>query len=248
MVYFNLASSNGISVSYILFIISCLFPQLSAAQTSHTTPEQIEYALQQLLSTEIRQWQQQAGLKQVDFMLNIKVPSGAKRLPLCPKKLAIDAASGIPIGNVQRKISCQELGWSLYVRASVAVTATIPVLNQVLKRGELITAADIEWKSIGLGARDKDLITDAKQIVGQQVQRKIRRYKAIKAVQVTAPNWVNIGDRVIIEASSNGFYAKMQGEALEAGGAGEAIRVRNLSSGKVIFAYPLAPGRVATQF
>ena len=78
--------------------------------------------------------------------------------------------------------------------------------------------------------------------------RKLRRHRVIKAQQLGKPQWVNIGDKVIIEARSNGFYANMAGEALEAGGEGKAIRVRNLSSGKIISAYPIAKGRVATQF
>ncbi|MCK8046318.1 flagellar basal body P-ring formation protein FlgA [Shewanella sp. 1CM18E] len=248
MVCSKYTSANGICISYFLLAISCLFPLQSVAKTINETEQQIELAMQQLLHSEMQQWQQQAGLKQLDFKLQIKVPSGAKRLPLCLSPLTFDSASGLPIGNVQRKVSCSDQGWNLYVRASVDVTATIPVANRVLKRGAVISAVDIEWRSVQLGMSDRDLVTQSQQIIGQQVLRKIRRYKAIKVVQLSSPQWVNIGDRVIIEASSNGFYANMQGEALEAGGEGQAIRVRNLSSGKVIVAYPLAPGRVATKF
>ncbi|WP_223296228.1 flagellar basal body P-ring formation chaperone FlgA [Shewanella halifaxensis] len=213
-----------------------------------TAPKQIEQAFTQLLSEELGQWQQQAGLTQLDSAIEIKLPSGAKRLELCPSKVSIDAGSGIPLGNVQRKVSCDAQGWSLYVRASVSVSVKIPVANRVLKRGEHILAADIDWKVVKLRPSDRDLVTGLDEIVGRQVVRKVRRYQAIKAVQLSAPQWVNIGDRVIIEARSNGFYANMPGEALEGGGEGVAIRVRNLSSGKVISAYPIAKGRVETQF
>ena len=248
MVCFNFGSTNGICISYFLLVISCLFPLPSVAKSVNETEVQIEQAMQELLSGELRQWQQQSAIKQLDFNVQIKVPSGVKRLARCQSQPTFNSANGLPIGNVQRKVSCSEQGWSLFVRAAVDVTARLPVANRVLKRGEVVTAADLEWRSVQLGMSDKDLLTQSQQIIGQQVQRKIRRYKVIKALQLSAPQWINIGDRVIIEARSNGFYANMPGEALEAGGEGQAIRVKNLSSGKVIVAYPLAPGRVATKF
>ncbi|MCL1050890.1 flagellar basal body P-ring formation chaperone FlgA [Shewanella abyssi] len=238
----------GTCISYFLLCASCLFPPLSVAQSETDTPLQIEKAFKQLLATELHEWQQQSGLSQLESKLDIKVPSGAKRLARCSSALMIEAAKSVPLGNVQRKVSCEPMGWSLYVRASVDVRAKLPVANRVLKRGVQISAADIDWKRLKLGAADRDLVTDIEQIIGRQVVRKIRRYKPIKALQLSAPQWVNIGDRVIIEARSNGFYANMPGEALEGGGEGKAIRVKNLSSGKIISAYPIAKGRVATLF
>ncbi|QQX80533.1 flagellar basal body P-ring formation protein FlgA [Shewanella sp. KX20019] len=238
----------GTCISYFLLGTACLFPQLSVAQDATDAALQIEDEFKQLLSIELVDWQQQAGLTKLKSRLDIKVPSGAKRLVKCSSALMIEPAKSVPLGNVQRKVSCEPMGWSLYVRASVDVKAKLPVANRVLKRGEQITMADIDWKLVKLGAADRDLVTDIEQIVGRQVVRKLRRYKPIKALQLSAPQWVNIGDRVIIEARSNGFYANMPGEALEGGGEGKAIRVKNLSSGKIISAYPIAKGRVATLF
>lgn len=248
MVYLFLWRKIGTCVSCFLIATSCLLPQLILAQDSMTTVEQINSEFTQLLTKELERWRQQAALSQLDAKVEIKVPSGAKRLALCPVAVSIDVGSGIPLGNVQRKVSCEPLGWSLFVRAKVSVSVKIPVANRVLKRGEHILAADIDWKVIKLGASDRDLVTALDEIVGRQVVRKVRRYQPIRAVQLSSPQWVNIGDRVIIEARSNGFYANMPGKALEGGGEGKGIRVRNLSSGKVIIAYPIAKGRVATQF
>ncbi|MFT5787984.1 MAG: flagella basal body P-ring formation protein FlgA [Shewanella sp.] len=248
MVYVCFWRKVGTCVSYFLLCISCLLPPLSLAQDATDTPLQIEREFKQLLLKELREWQQQAGLDQIESKLDIKVPSGAKRLVTCSSALTIETATSVPLGNVQRKVSCERMGWSLYVRASVDVSAKLPVANHVLRRGEQITAADIDWKLLKLGAGDRDLVTDIEHIVGHQVVRKLRRYKPIKMLQLSAPQWVNIGDRVIIEARSKGFYANMSGEALEGGGKGKAIRVKNLSSGKIILAYPIAQGRVATLF
>jgi flagella basal body P-ring formation protein FlgA len=248
MVYVYAWRKIGTCISYFLLSVSCLFPPLSLAQENTGTEVQIEREFTQLLSAELREWQQQAGLSQLESTVDIKVPSGAKRLATCSSALTIEISRRVPLGNVQRKVSCEPMGWSLYVRASVDVSARLPVANRVLKRGEQINATDIDWKLLKLSAADKDLVTDIEHIIGRQVVRKLRRYKPIKALQLSAPQWINIGDRVIIEARSNGFYANMPGEALEGGGEGKAIRVKNLSSGKIISAYPIAKGRVSTLF
>ncbi len=134
------------------------------------------------------------------------------------------------------------------MRASVVVKAKVPVTNRLLKRGEHVSIADIEWQVIRLDASDRNVLAQLDDILGRKVVRKIRRHQAIKSQQLDDPQWINIGDRVIIEARSNSFYANMPGEALEGGGKGDAIRVRNLSSGKIISAYPIAKGRVETLF
>ncbi|WP_256717857.1 flagellar basal body P-ring formation chaperone FlgA [Shewanella sp. UCD-KL12] len=210
--------------------------------------EQIEVELQQLISAELKQWQRQSGVKSLQHEIEVRVPSGAKKLPMCAEPLSIDAASGLAFGNIQRRVQCASLGWSMFVRARVKVSASIPVTNRAMKRGELVSRQDIEWQTIRLTSSDRHLMTQIDEIVGRQVIRGLRRHKPIQVQQLSAPQWVNIGDKVIIEASSSGFYANMQGEALESGGEGQPIRVRNLSSGKVITAYPTAKGRVATQF
>lgn len=239
---------NGTSVSYFLLLTSCLLPQQTMAQEAVTAQMQIAQQLQQRLEKELKDWQLQTGLSQVESQVNVKLPSGTSKLNACEQALLIEGASAVPLGNVQRRVSCQQPKWSLYVRSSVKVSARLPVANRALKRGEHIAATDIDWQLIKLSVSDRDVITDMEHIVGQQVVRKLRRHRAIKAQQLSKPQWVNIGDKVIIEARSNGFYANMPGEALEAGGEGEAIRVRNLSSGKVISAYPIAKGRVETLF
>ncbi|MCL1130567.1 flagellar basal body P-ring formation chaperone FlgA [Shewanella sairae] len=237
----------GTGTSCALLVFSCLFPLISAASETVGASAQLEQEMTQLLSREVNQWQLKLGIKELTAKIKVRVPSGAKRLQFCSGELAIDSGD-IPLGNIQRKVSCEAQGWSLYVRASVKVKARVPVANRPLKRGDHISITDIDWQVVSLDASDRNLLSQLDQILGRKVVRKLRRYQPIRSQQLDDPQWVNIGDRVIIEARSNGFYANMPGEALEGGGQGKAIRVKNLSSGKVIVAYPIAKGRVQTQF
>lgn len=248
MIYGNGNARNGTIGSYFLIVLSFLLP-LSLAQGSDLlASDQIEVEFKQLIAQELKQWQRQAGVKSVEHDIVVRVPSGAASLTVCPERLTIDAATGLAFGNIQRRIQCHSKGWSMFVRASVKVTASIPVTNRAMKRGELVNRLDLDFQSITLSTSDRNVVTNIDEIVGRQVIRGLRRHRPIQVQNLSAPQWVNIGDQVIIEARSAGFFANMQGEALESGGEGQAIRVKNMSSGKVITAYPIAKGRVATQF
>ncbi len=245
---FVLLRWGGTGASYFLLLISCLLPLKTSAQQTSEASQQLETELTKVLSREIAQWKKRTGIKSAKQDIQIRVPSGVSKLEPCTQPLKIDTGSGLVFGNLQRKVQCDANGWSLFVRAKVNVTAKLPVANRALKRGEFVTAQDIEWQSLSLGPSSRDLMTRIEDIVGRQVTRKIRRHKAIQLHHLSSPLWVNLGDKVIIEARSNGFYANMAGEALESGGEGKAIRVKNLSSGKVITAYPTGKGRVSTLF
>ncbi|WP_298774696.1 flagellar basal body P-ring formation chaperone FlgA [uncultured Shewanella sp.] len=233
-----------------LMLIACglmsglltLFVQAETATTA-----QLEIRMRQVLTKELKQWEAYAQVKGMTHSINVRVPSGADKLALCPTLPVINSAD-IDFGQVQRKLSCPSKGWSLYVRAKVQVSARLPVLNRVMKRGELVNGKDVTWMKLALKGSDKEVLTKVDDIIGRQVVRKLHRFKPIKAMYLSAPVLVKIGDKVIIEAKSQGFYAKMPGEALESGSEGEAVRVKNLSSGKIIIAYPTSKGKVATRF
>ncbi len=237
----------GISVSYLVWLASLLLPLPGLAQSSSVV-DQLTQQFSQQIEAELTQWQQLTGIEIVSKQIQPRVPTGARSLTPCPTEITIESSSGMPFGNLQRRAQCIEEGWSLFIRAKVTVTAKLPVAARALKRGEIIGQQDIVFQSQVLSGNDRQIIGQVSELLGRQVKRQIRRHRVIQVNQLTAPMWVNLGDKVIIEARSNGFYANMPGEALESGGEGQGIRVKNLSSGKVIIAYPVAKGRVATIF
>lgn len=238
---------NGIGLSCLLWTVFLLLPHGAMAQ-SLTVADEIRQQFVTQLEAELQQWQQLNGIEIVSHQIQPRVPSGASSLPQCPSQITIESAAGVPFGNLQRRVQCFDKGWSLFVRAKVTVTARLPVAARALKRGEIIGEQDIVFQSVVLSSSDRQLVGQLEDLLGRQVKRQLRRHRAIQINQLSAPMWVNLGDKVIIEARSNGFYANMPGEALESGGEGKGIRVKNLSSGKVIIAYPIAKGRVATIF
>ena len=96
------------------------------------------------VAAEIAKWQQSQEIKKVSKKITLHIPSSTAKLKTCSTALQVEAAKGLPFGRIQRKISCTSEGWSLYVRAKVALSAYIPVANKTLKRDEVVTSENLQ--------------------------------------------------------------------------------------------------------
>ncbi|MBY5991983.1 flagellar basal body P-ring formation chaperone FlgA [Ferrimonas balearica] len=202
------------------------------------------------LERELVAWSQRAGVTLSARQVVVRPTSGLASQTPCPTPPVIAPAStqSLPVGHLQRQVSCPALGWRYFVRAKVSATAELPVARHRLPRDHRISAGDLARAPKELSATSQDWVFDRERLIGQAVRRAIRADQPIRHSQLAPPNLVNLGDEVVIEASSGGFSAVMRGVALDSGGEGDSIRVRNLSSGKVITAYPVAEGKVQTRF
>ncbi|USD36265.1 MULTISPECIES: flagellar basal body P-ring formation chaperone FlgA [Ferrimonas] len=211
--------------------------------------EQIGAAVEQQLQRQVQQWQHDQPGRWQPTSITVVLPRGVERLSPCEAPLSVDGnANGFPGGQQQRQVSCPTPAWSLFVRAKVVMTATIPVARQKLVADQPISAEQLTWQQHQFRQRDRATLMTPDAIDGLRPKRSIRAGDPIRAGQLQSPLWVEKGQEVIIEASDGSFVASTKGVALAAGSQGEAIRVRNLSSGKQVSAYVVAPGRVKTNF
>lgn len=235
-------------ISLFLLWGSGLLPLQNFAYAFDSAKQQIEAKVTHSIAEELSQWQEQQAIEILSRNIEIKSPSSVKNLALCPQELMISPPKGLPFGRVQRRVSCVQLKWSLYVRAHISLTAKLPVLTSNAKRGDIISAQMLGWRKVKLEAKDKQALTQPEEIIGKQVARKIYKNRPITGNQLAEPILVKRGEPVIIEAVADGFNASVQGIALASGKKGEAIRVKNTQSGKTIIAFPIAKGRVRTRF
>ena len=76
--------------------------------------------------------------------------------------------------------------------------------------------------------------TKIEHLVGKQLKRRIPQNKIIKVNYVKSPTLIKRGEIVSIVAENNGYSVKMSGTAMADGIYGERIRVKNLSSKRII--------------
>ncbi len=105
------------------------------------------------------------------------------------------------------------------------------VLARAVRRGEVLGAEDLEVRMVDAGRAG---LTDAGVAVGKRLTRSLGAGAAVAARDLEALPLVGRGDTVRLVARVGGVTASTLGRVLEPAGAGEPVRVENLSSGRTV--------------
>lgn len=158
------------------------------------------------------------------------------KLAACEKRLEAFTANGQRrLGNTTIGVRCSGARpWTLYVPVKIVSQVTVLTAAQPLSRGALLTAADLVPVVRDAATLPHGYFTQPKELIGMQLRRTLRVGEVILPNAVGQPPLVERGQAVLLTAETGGIKVTMKGEALQDGGAGERIQVRNLSSRKII--------------
>jgi flagella basal body P-ring formation protein FlgA len=158
------------------------------------------------------------------------------RLARCDVPLATRFAHARRLrGPASVEVRCEgEKPWSLYVGVTLERYAEVVVAARPLPRDHLIAANDLTLARRALGDGRADYLTDPALAVGRITARALAVDQIVGNGALRRQQLVRRGDTVVITSAGAAIAVHMQGEALADGGAGERIRVRNASSGRVV--------------
>ncbi|PWY57435.1 flagella basal body P-ring formation protein FlgA [Legionella qingyii] len=165
----------------------------------------------------------------IDSRLNLKACAEDKLLVFNPYQSPILSTSTMGI-------KCQENDnhWSLYVPVKITVLKTIYVAKRALIKGSRLTQDDIYQTEMDVQRLNKGYFTEKDLLVGQICKQNISPNSPLNPHNIEAAKLINKGEHVSIVVNDNNLTVSMDGVALEDGTLGETIKVRNLSSKKVI--------------
>ena len=134
-------------------------------------------------------------------------------------------------------------GWRYEYAVRARVTAMVAIAAAPVAANEALTDAQvtIERRDISNIA---DPISNPADAVGQMSRRMLRPGDILRSGQLSSPVLVKRGDAVMMVARREGIEVSMAGEALDAGGKGAVVRVRNAGSGQVVRMRVAGPGTV----
>lgn len=111
---------------------------------------------------------------------------------------------------------------------------SIPVLSKNMQRDTVIKEEDISSMEIPASQVRFDTITDTEKLVGQALKRTISSSTPIKERDLQKAQIIQHGNIVNLVYNTPAISLKTVGVAMENGGQGDIIRVKNSSSGKII--------------
>ncbi|UTF60821.1 flagellar basal body P-ring formation chaperone FlgA [Gilvimarinus sp. DA14] len=152
-------------------------------------------------------------------------------------------------GSVSVLARCDgQAPWKIYLGAQVDIYRQILVARRGMGRQEVISQSDLEIVMMPGSDLRSGYFTDNQRLIGKQLKRPIEAGEPFRPALVEEPLAINRGDVVTLESGSGAISVATQAEALSSGRIGEQIRVRNLSSERIIRAHIVSQGRVAANF
>jgi flagella basal body P-ring formation protein FlgA len=195
----------------------------------------LNYIQQNQLATEIRS---------IRYEQPVTVPTGAVIL-------AVQSSSAMAGNQRAFQVAVLLADGTSYKSFSVPTQVqefrTIPVAKKPLPRGSMITEADIQMARFNIESLPLDALQGASDIVGQETKNEIQPGEVFRANKIAPPIAIAAGSPVTMKYQSEFFEATASGVALENGGIGQEIKVRNDASKKVVSGQVLEAGIVRVQ-
>ncbi len=172
--------------------------------------------------------------------LDIRLGNWDRRLQLaaCQQAIAFslqDTAG--PGGNVTLNCQCKDSpGWTVHLPAQVDLFRPLAVADKTIKRGDLITLADIRMETRNVSQLSEESLLSKEEIAGKAAKRIINAGDIIRPALLDHPKAITRGENVTITAKSGSIEVVMQGTAMTDGKLGQQIRIRNNQSDRIISA------------
>lgn len=182
--------------------------------------------------------------------ITVVAPDQRLRLAQCESPLEAFSPPG------QRGVGATSVGvrcpgpttWTLYVQATVALYRQVLVTTRPLMRGQPLSGDAVRLEARDVTRLTQGYLTDIKSIDGMLAKRSIPADTVLGPALVQAPIAIRRGEKVVLLAQGGGVEVRMEGRALADAAVGEPVRVRNLSSGRVVEGVVVSPGVVGVRF
>ncbi|MEM8949499.1 MAG: flagellar basal body P-ring formation chaperone FlgA [Pseudomonadota bacterium] len=170
-----------------------------------------------------------------DFKVTISRP----RLPLGNQEsratqIMIDGLSHDPASGYFSAVMIGTVGdqprFQLPLEGRIQPLASVPVLARTLQRGDLISAADLDWKAVPPEALSEASLTDEQQLIGAEARRRLSPGRVLTERDIGAPRLVLRGKPVRVVYVERGLRLTALGTARDDGALGETVRVLNPES------------------
>jgi flagella basal body P-ring formation protein FlgA len=214
----------------------------------------IARAFQEVSGTELRDAvEREAGrlLAAGETIRNLEVPP-AVRIP--PGAYEMHVVSGTPVvRGAHRRLDVEVVQDAAVVatvplRAEVAAVGPVVVARRPVPRGATLHSDDLTVEERDLAGVPPGALSELQQAVGKEARSALAADTPLTLQALANPLLVRRGDVVTVVVETPGLRLSVPGQALEAGAAGAAVRVRNRVSQQEISGQVVERGLVLVQY
>lgn len=209
---------------------------VAAAAAAEGVAVQVERAARE----QLQQQAEREGWREPRF--DVEMVATTRSPPACAQALDIEAVDTRLPQRMRFAVRCGDGARQVFV-VRAAISAEVLVATTAVPAGRPLAAADVALQRRDIGAAP-DALADAAQALGSATRRSLRAGDIVRRSVLAPVLLVRRGDAVRIVAQRDQVEVSVAAEALDAGGRGDLVRVRNASTGKVLSARVAAAGRV----
>lgn len=178
-------------------------------------------------------------------VINVTTPDSRLKLSVCehPPKLTILNEPALLSGSISVAVSCnQPVKWQVSVPCKITTYAVAAVLSQPLEKSQVISAQDYLLVEADITHLKQGPLRTATSVLGKIAQRALAKGTVLTQSMVANPVLIRRGDHITLIIQDPALEIRVIGEALSDGHLGKTIRVKNLSSNRVINAVVIEKG------
>lgn len=228
------------------YIVTRIFPLLLIGMTNFcaaaaTNPEQLFAQVKQAAQAQLERHAGLANWLEPEF--TIDVVRNTRPIGACSQAPRVEAADVRSPARMRFVAICPDQGgWRYDVVTRAKVSALVVIAASDLSTGKNLTADDLLLERHDITGVP-DSYSDLTAVEALATRRTVRAGTILRPNMLAAPTLVKRGQPVQIVARRDGIEVSMAGEALDAGGKGATVRVKN-ASGTTIRARVLDVGAV----
>lgn len=149
------------------------------------------------------------------------------------------------VGNTQVGIRCASpKPWTLYITAKIGVYKQVVSAKRPLLRGATLEPQDMELVREDISSLHRGYLLKTAQAVGKVLRQNLSPGSVITLSQLKTPLAIRRGQKVTLLAETGGIQVRMSGTAMQDAATGDLIRVKNLTSKRIIEGTVLKNGTI----
>ena len=214
---------------YLLIAISCIICAHANADTSYQSLQSIRKKSELFL-------QDQFSKSKISPEISVGTLDPRLKLPICENELnAFSPQGSATFGSGTVGIRCKGTKpWTIYVPVKVTGYTNVVVIARNVKRGHILSRHDLVYEKRELSRLHNGYYLSINELIGKQLKRPLMRNNIIYQHATEEPDLIKRGQDVMLTAATNGISVEIKAKALSDGKMGQRIRVKNLSSKRVV--------------
>lgn len=230
--------SAGVNLKQVGYLLPAKI-QVSRAGRPLLT-EEVTRAIEQFLMTTDRQ----ITLRHLHYGKPLMVPTGDVRLAVTALGTGRQGLMSFEVAAYEGSYSAANIAARTQVDASIEEWREVPVAQRPITKGSVIGSDDIAMARMNIASLPRDAVLSMERVVGFEASQNLAAGDPFRRDKLSIPALVNTGAKVTMLYRVGALEATATGVALQAGAAGDEIRVRNDSSSKIVVGVVAEPGLV----